>query len=560
MTRKGAFKRYENKRQVKNSIGRLVFFALLLLLDLAFVLGVSYYLSGQRRWINLGLRAAGFVIVLLIYSQQKTASMKIPWIILILLSPTFGVTLYILVGFNGPTRRMRERFAAIDEKLFPYLRQDMQVWQMLKERNAGAFGISRYIRDYACFPVYRDTQVRYFPQAAQGLQAQLEDMGRAKRFIFMEYYAIEDRESFARVLDVLSERAAAGVEVRIIYDDIGSIAFINQNMIKKLEELGISARVFNPILPGINFFLNNRDHRKLTVIDGEIAYTGGYNIADEYFGLTHPYGDWKDTGVRLSGSAAESFTVMFLEMWNAVRSKAPELDDVSFERYLQAGTEGTQDAGNVDAGNVDAGDVEAGDVEAGDVEGCVNGAVAPSCGFVQPYADNPMDREQVGEDVYISIVENAKRYCWFSTPYLIITDEMVHALSLAAKRGVDVRIITPGIPDKRVVYEVTRSYYYSLVGSGVRIYEYTPGFFHGKMCVSDDVAATVGTINLDYRSLYHHFEDGVFLFDVPQILEIREDFESVFPQCRDVTEQYRSGRSSMLRLSQLLLRLVAPLL
>ena len=290
-----------------------------------------------------------------------------------------------------------------------------------------------------------------------------------------------------------------------------------------MEAVGIRCRVFNPFKPGLNMFLNNRDHRKITVIDGKIGFTGGYNLANEYFGITHPYGQWKDTGIRLKGDAVKSLTVAFLEMWNACKEAA--YDAKSLEKYLVQS------------------------------EFC-----AKQNGFVLPYADGPMNQEQLGEEVYISMAEKAEKYCWFITPYLIITDEMMHALSLAAKRGVDVRIITPGIPDKKLVYSVTRSFYNGLVRNGVRIFEWTPGFCHAKMSVADDRMATCGTINLDYRSLYHHFENGCFLADCEIVGEIRDDFVRIFLECREVTEKYRSGRSATLKLGQLVMRLFAELL
>ena len=290
-----------------------------------------------------------------------------------------------------------------------------------------------------------------------------------------------------------------------------------------MESIGIHCRVFNPFVPGLNLFLNNRDHRKITVIDGKVGFTGGYNLANEYFNYTHPYGQWKDTGIRLEGDAVQSLTVTFLEMWNAVSEKAT--NDTDFSKYI-----------------------------------IHYDYKAQQTGFVQPYADSPMDNEQVGEEVYISMINKAENYCWFMTPYLIITDEMRHALCLAAKRGVDVRIITPGIPDKKFIYNITRSFYHGLVKHGVRVYEWTPGFCHAKMSIVDDCMATCGTINLDYRSLYHHFENGCFMADCQAVVEIKNDLIRTMGECRDVTDQYCTGRSAYLRLGQLFMRLFAGLL
>ena len=349
---------------------------------------------------------------------------------------------------------------------------------------------------------------------------ELAELKKAEHFIFMEYHAIEQAESFERILNVLKDRTAHGVEVRIFYDDVGSIGFINHDFRKRMEENDIACRVFNPIIPVLSVFMNNRDHRKITVIDGKVGFTGGYNLANEYFNITHPYGHWKDTGIRLEGDAVKSLTVMFLEMWNAVKKT-----DQDYQKYLpETDYQAKQD------------------------------------GFIQPYVDSPLDDEHVGESVYMNLIAHAKKEIYFTTPYLIITDEMNRALGLAAKRGVDVRIVTPGIPDKKLIYKVTRSYYAGLVRQGVRIYEYTPGFIHAKQCVCDGEAATCGTINMDYRSLYLHFENGAFLYNCDAVKEMRKDFEHIFAESTEVTEKYKSGRSAVLRGTQCLLRLFAPLM
>ena len=345
----------------------------------------------------------------------------------------------------------------------------------------------------------------------------------AKEFIFMEYHAIEDAESWHSIQDILEQKVKEGVEVRVFYDDMGSIGFVTTDFVKRLRAKGIRARVFNPFAPGLNLFLNNRDHRKITVIDGKIGYTGGYNISNEYFHVSEPFGYWKDTGIKLCGDAVKSLTVTFLEMWNAIKEN--DIDDVTFDKYLKN-----------------------------------NNYKALENGFIAPFADSPMDKEQVGEEVYMSMANMAKDYVWYITPYLIITEEMIHAFSLAAKRGVDVRIVTPGIPDKKIVYSVTRSYYNALAKNGVRIYEYSPGFCHAKMSICDDFAATCGTINLDYRSLYHHFENGCLYADCKAVKDTKEDFEQIFKESKDVTEYYSKGRGAFLRFGQLLLRLAAPLM
>ena len=513
----------EKKAAAKNGIGRLVFAAFSILLEISLIVLLFTKLNQYATWINTLTRLVALILVLGIYGQHKTSTMKMPWIMLIMAFPIIGVILFLLVGLNGSTWKMRNRFQLIDSVLMPKLPQNHGILETMKEKDMDAATIAAYINRYSGYPVYQNTDIRYFDDALKGLEAQLEDMSKAEKFIFMEYHAIENKEAWHRIQTVLEERIKAGVEVRVFYDDMGSIGFINTDFVEKMESVGIQCRVFNPFAPGLNFFLNNRDHRKITVIDGKIGFTGGYNLANEYFNLTHPYGQWKDTGVRLEGDAVKSLTATFLEMWNAIKDS--DKDDTDIEKYLMT-----------------------------------SNYSAKENGYIQPYADSPMDEEQVGEEVYISMVNKANRYCYFMTPYLIITDEMTHALSLAAKRGVDVRIITPGIPDKKIIYGVTRSFYNSLVRNGVRIFEWKPGFCHAKMSIADDKMATCGTINLDYRSLYHHFENGCFMYDCNAVKEIKKDFDNTFTACREVTEQYQTGRSSILRLSQLFLRLFAQLL
>ena len=517
-----ANKTLEGEASVKNGVKRLVFAGIAIILQVIAILLINLHFSAQAEWFAIGLRLLGSLLVLFIYNGYETSDVKMTWIIAIMALPIFGTVLYLLIGLNSHTFKMRKRYEEVDEKLMPLLPDGTAALARLAEEDARAANISRYLSKMAAYPVYDDTSITYFDDATKGIEAQKADMRKAQHFIFMEYHAIEDAESWHAIQDVLEERVRAGVEVRVFYDDMGSIGFVNTDFVKRLESHGIKAKVFNPFAPGLNLFLNNRDHRKITVIDGQVGYTGGYNIANEYFNLTHPYGHWKDTGVRLEGPAVKSLTAIFLEMWNA--SEKDDVDDTNYTQYLP------DVAANADAK-----------------------------GYVQPYADSPMDDIMLGEDVYISAAEYAQDYVWYVTPYLIITDEMKHALGLAARRGVDVRIITPGIPDKKLVYGITRSYYHGLVRCGVRIFEYTPGFVHAKMCIADDKLATCGTINLDYRSLYHHFENGCLYYGCDAVADTKADFEWMFEQSREVTEDYRDPRAHI-RLGHLILRLAAPLL
>ena len=556
----------ETKAEVKNGVKRMIFAVASILLEVAVILLLIYFAGQKAGWIYVLFRFMAVVLVLAIFGSSKTSSIRMTWMFVILVLPVFGAALYLLIGLNGHTLRMRKRYMDIDKILFPMLPDDGEVFEKVEKKNGHLAGIVNYIRRNASYPVYQNTEVQYFDDAAKGIEAQKKDMAKAEKFIFMEYHAIEDAESWHAIRDVLVERVKAGVEVRVFYDDMGSIGFINKDFVKRTEELGIKCRVFNPFGPGLNVFLNNRDHRKITVIDGKVGYTGGYNLANEYFHITEPFGYWKDTGIRLEGDAVQSLTVAFLEMWNAANPN--DKDDKDFKKYMVASAANQV----IKEQNLTGNERLQKDEEEyfgmiketiGKEEKYLAGTKAfkgQNLGFVQPYADSPMDEVHVGEDVYISMAVAAKKYAWFITPYLIITDEMCHAFALAARRGVDVRIITPGIPDKKIVYSVTRSYYNGLARHGVRIFEYTPGFCHAKMSIADDLMATCGTINMDYRSLYHHFENGCLYADCDAVMDTKRDFEAMFKQCKEVTDFYAYGRGAFMRIGQMLLRLAAPLM
>ena len=460
----------ETKAAVKNGVVRMVLAVISILLEVVVILSLLYLAGQKAGWVYSAIRFLGAMVVLRIYGSYKTASIRMTWMLVILLIPIFGTALYVMIGLNGHSLKMRKRYEDIDKILFPMLPDGEKEAENARKRDGRLGGIVDYIRRNAGYPVYQNTKVEYFDDAEKGIEAQKKDMAKAEKFIFMEYHAIEDAESWHEIRDVLAERVKAGVEVRVFYDDMGSLGFINTDFVKRTEEYGIQCRVFNPFAPGLNLFLNNRDHRKITVIDGKVGYTGGYNLANEYFHKTEPFGFWKDTGVRLEGDAVQSLTVTFLEMWNAISGE--DRDDKDFKKYMfnssaayvmQEKDRKIQDDPKLSKErresiakgretiekNRDAyfekmrAEISQDEKYLADTTPVVGNKL----GFVQPYADTPMDDIHVGEDVYISMAESAQKYAWFITPYLIITDEMCHAFSLAARRGVDVRIITPGIPD-----------------------------------------------------------------------------------------------------------------
>ena len=510
----------EKNQSIKNSIGRGAFVALSIFLQISWLVSLINRAGEYYPYLSLAVRALALAAVVGIYSQSRNSASKTSWIVLILIFPILGLCLYLLVGQPWATYSMRRRFEHVDQSLEGCLPQDAMLMRRIEREDSAVAGQMRYIQQWGKYPVYENTSVEFHPQGEIAFEALKAELRRAQKFIFMEYHAIELSECFLELEEILAERARAGVEVRLFYDDVGSLTFIGSNFVQRMEALGIHCQVFNPIIPIISAFMNNRDHRKITVIDGKVGFTGGYNLADEYFNVKHPYGHWKDTGVLIRGEAVRSLTVMFLEMWNAVKKR-----DMDYGAYT-----------------------------------AVSCDEMVSDGYVQPYADSPMDDERMGENVYLNMLKNARDYAWITTPYLILDDEMIQELTLAAKRGVDVRIITPGTPDKKVVFQLTRSYYAPLVKGGVRIYEYTPGFLHAKQMLVDGRTAVVGTINLDYRSLYQHFENAVLMHGCSAIEDVRRDFEATFPLCREMTGYYKGKRAVRMRMGQSLLRLFAPLL
>ena len=507
----------EPKRK-RNSIARIAFVGLTIVIQIVWLIVVAVELNADYTWISMLITLLGVLVVLRLYGRHTSTAMKMPWIMLIMAVPVMGLSLFLLFDILGDPGRAGKRIRRIREKTKENLPRNQEVLERLEEENRSAANQFRYLSVHENWPVYENTSVRYLGDGAETLKAMKEDLEKAEKFIFMEYFIVTDKSSFRELREILARKARQGVEVRLMYDDIGSLGYVNMHFAQGLNEDGIRCRVFNPAVPAANLFLNHRDHRKTTVIDGKVGYTGGYNLSDEYFGRAQPYGLWKDTGVRLEGEAVRSLTASFFELWN-VTTKENE----DFSPYL-------------------------------DVCHKVHAE-----GFVQPFNDNPLSEERTAENVYLNLISQAVQTLYITTPYLIITDEMSRALRLAAKRGVDVRIITPGIPDKKVVYAITRSYYAGLAQQGVRIYEYTPGFCHAKQCLCDGKIASIGTSNLDYRSLYHHFENDVLLYGCDAIDDMAKDFDALFSQCTEVTQHYSTGRGAMLRIWQCILRLFAPL-
>lgn len=460
------------------------------------------------------------VVIWIVNSSSTRGGYKLAWIILILVVPIFGGALYLLCRGGRFTPEMKRRLKTMEQSMDALLSADYRADEMEADAGVAAANQVRYVEKFAHCPVYRDTKVDYYPLGDDVLQPMLEALRGAKKYIFVEYFIINSGQFWGAILEVLKEKAVQGVDVRVIYDDIGCIYTLPSHYDQELAQYGIRCKAFNRFVPVVSTVMNNRDHRKILVVDGTVAFTGGVNLADEYINVKERFGHWKDSAIRLEGPAAWSMAVMFLTMWS-FNAKGKEEDIAAFRPH--------------------------------------HTPRFPDSGWVQPYTDCPWDDEPVGETVYWNLFNKAQRYIYVTTPYLVMDENLTMALISAAKAGVDVRIMTPHIPDKKSVFLVTRAHYEPLIRGGVKIYEYTPGFVHGKNVVVDDRFGTVGSVNLDYRSLYLHFENGALLVDNPAVMDIKKDFLATLEQCRPYTLKDCRQVSVFTRIFRGLLRVFAPL-
>lgn len=509
-------------KQMKLFMSRVIFVVLCLLIQLGWLISVIWKLSRYYWIFSAVLSIISIIMVLWIVNKRDNPANKLIWTIVILTIPIFGSLFYLFAGNSRVTRKIRYKLDAVRQELNGKLVQDERVISHLDQVAPSAARIHHYISNVTGNPVYENTQSEYFPTGEAFFEALKTELRKAEHFIFMEFFAIQEGVMWNSILDILIEKVKQGVEVRVIYDDVGSVALLPYKYHEILNRLGIRCRAFNPFIPLLSVMMNHRDHRKIAVIDGHTCFTGGANLTDQYINVVQPYGQWKDAAVMLRGEAVWSMTAMFLQIWNGMWRT-----DADFDLYRPKLHQTEPITGS---------------------------------GFVQPYDDNPLDDETVGENVYLHMINRAKKYLYIFTPYLIIDNEMMTGLCLAAKSGVDVRIMTPRIPDKKLVFLLTQSYYSQLIDGGVKIYEYTPGFLHSKCFLCDGEMGTVGTINLDYRSLYHHFECGVFLYRTDSLKALEKDFNEAFSIGTEITKEFCEGRHWWIKVSQSILRLAAPLL
>ncbi len=512
--------------KARNRLFRIIFsrtglVIFLLLLQIGLFAVSMQALQEYMFFIHGALTVLGVVVLIWIINSEENPAFKLTWILCVMAFPVVGTLFFVYVKTQFGVRWMGKRLAALKIEEDEYMKQDMEVIRALRTSKPANANLAYYLSHQLGFPTYRNTALTYFPLGDEQFEIMTAELKKACKFIFMEYFIVSKGYMWDTILNILREKAGQGVEVRFMYDGMCSISMLPYNYPDELEKMGIKCKVVSPVKPFLSTIQNNRDHRKICVIDGKVGFTGGTNIGDEYINRKERFGHWKDTAVMLKGDAVQSLTMIFLQMWN-VDGKRPE----AYAKYL---TEKQP-------------------------------VLKRELGYALPYADSPFDGENVGEEVYFHILNHSKKYVHIMTPYLILDHEMIATLTRTAKSGIEVIIIMPHIPDKWYAFALAKTYYKELIRSGVQIYEYMPGFIHAKVFVSDNDTATVGTINLDYRSLYLNYECGLFIYHNPVIDKIERDFQQTLAKCHKITLLEVKERSMFTKITGQVLRLIAPLM
>lgn len=504
------------KKFIRFVCSRNTFLLLSLLAQIALMI-IMFFITDRyvTKILGSAITVFAFIVALFIHNSRSHPDTKLAYVIILVLFPLLGILIYIFTVLSMGNHKFKKHLKKVQKETTPLV----QNVDAIANLDDNIKGISYYLYNSCNFPTYKNTTCKYYPDGQSKLEDMVEALKSAEKFIFLEYYIIQHGKFLSTIMDILEEKVKHGVEVRFMYDGTSSIAKIPHSFVKKTNKKGIKCKMFLPVRAIISTEYNNRDHRKLCIIDNKIAFTGGINLADEYIGLKEPFGKWKDVGIKIEGEAVTSFTQMFLKMWNF---KQKQIEDFSVYTNSCHKTENN--------------------------------------GVFIPFGDHPHDNEDVSKTVILQTLATAKKYVHFTTPYLILDDELTHALVNTAKRGVDVSIATPGRPDKKITYYVTISNYRKLIEGGVKIYQYTPGFIHAKMMICDDSCAMLGTVNLDYRSLYLNFEDSVFIYDNSEVLEIEHDFNKIINDSKlvDITEYKKIN--ILKRFIGGLFKIIAPLL
>ena len=509
---------------VVQSIFRLIFSRftmaiLMLVIQVSIIVFCVMFFNHYLLLLFGGSAILGLLITIYIINQEANPSFQISWIILILLVPTVGVFVYLFVKLQIGVIALSKRYQKIRNDMSLFLKQDRDVYLNLEKQDKLVANYVTYMNRISGYPIYQNSNTTYYPFGEKMLKDLLIDLKKAKEYIFLEYFIVAKGIFWNSILEILKEKVKEGVAVYFMYDGTCSFELLPWDYPKMLESFGIHTKVFNPVIPILSTKYNNRDHRKITIIDGLIAYTGGINLADEYINQKSRFGIWKDTAIRIEGDAVNSFVLLFLENWNATKEKP-----LKVELFLK----------NVKPASISH--------------------------YVLPFGDNPFDEYQVGEVTYEQILKTSKQYVHIMMPYFIIDHNLLMELCNTARSGVDVKLIMPGIPDKKLIFYISRTFYQTLLKAGVEIYEYTPGFTHAKMFISDDEKAVIGTINLDFRSLYLHFENAVYLYQDQTILKMEDDYQKTLKDSKKITLNMAKKFPWWQKLLGKVLRVFAPLL
>lgn len=491
--------------------------AILFLIIQIFIIYLLFAVGKHVIWIFGGFSLISIIIVLFILNSNRNPSYKIAWIILLLLFPGIGVLFYVLYKLQFSIRILKKKLLEETDISKKYLLENKILLDEIKDNDKELYNLATYVDKVSNYKIHGCSDVKYFNSGMSLYKDLLEELKNAKKYIFLEFFIIDKGYMLNTIINILKDKVNDGVEVRIMYDGFGSLFTMHKDFCEELESYGIKCKIFSPLKPIISFHYNYRDHRKLCIIDGKVVYTGGFNIADEYINMKDRFGYWKDCGIKFNGDVIDSYIVMFLELWN-IDNKIHEYD-----KYVNR-------KNNINSKN-----------------GCVIG-----------YGDNPLSEFDLGKRIYLDIINNAYDYVYIMSPYLVLDDELLSSLKYASLRGVDVKIIMPSIPDKKLVYYLGRSYYEELIAAGIEIYEYKNGFNHSKIFLSDDVKSVVGTINLDYRSLYLHFECGCYIYKNKVIRDIKKDFIETINNSNIVTRESIKKYNIFKRIIGRILRILAP--
>lgn len=500
----------------------ILFLFIELLALILFAIFFADYVAEFRAILTL----VAVIVAIFIFNSRCNSSYKITWLCFLILAPIFGSFCYIMFANKKFTPKEKKKYRPTYEalKIANASKESNNIFDKIdpdKDNNAYYFG--HYLNKYASSGIYKNSKVTYYPWGDDAFKTMLVELKKAKHYIFLEYFIIEEGFMWNSMLDILKEKANAGVDVRLMYDDVGSLTTLPANYYKQMNKLGIKCIPVNRMRAFFDIRMNNRDHRKILVIDGHTGFTGGINLADEYIGRKIRFGTWKDNAIMIKGDAVFNLTSLFLSHWSSLDKSQPIIND--FSPYLPS-------------------------VYIDEMEERIH-----DDGYVAPYGSIPFTYETVGENVYLSLILRAKKYVYITTPYLILDEQLNNALMLAAKSGVTIKLITPHIPDKKTVFDLTRSYYKDLIKAGVEVYEYTPGFIHAKTFLVDGEMGTVGTINLDYRSLFLHMENGCFLYKCSCLKDIKNDLEETLSQSRRITKEMVNSSPASKKLHRLVLRL-----